>query len=55
MTPVSNLHKATPVLIVDRIEPVVAFWQKLGLSTNKSAYHALADLTADALQLRLWP
>ncbi|HVY81627.1 MAG TPA: hypothetical protein VG994_11640 [Steroidobacteraceae bacterium] len=25
------LHKATPVLIVDRIEPVLPFWEKLGL------------------------
>jgi hypothetical protein len=27
------LRKATPVLVVDRIEPVLPFWQKLGLST----------------------
>lgn len=25
------LRKSTPVLIVERIEPVIAFWQKLGL------------------------
>jgi hypothetical protein len=25
------LRKATPVLVVDRIEPVLPFWQKLGL------------------------
>lgn len=27
----TTLRKATPVLIVDRIEPVLPFWQKLGL------------------------
>jgi len=27
----SNLRKATPVLIVDRIEPVLLFWRKLGV------------------------
>ena len=26
------LRKATPVLVVDRIEPVLPFWQKLGLN-----------------------
>ena len=26
------LRKATPVLVVDRIEPVLPFWQKLGLT-----------------------
>lgn len=25
------LHKATPVLVVDRIEPVLPFWKKLGV------------------------
>jgi hypothetical protein len=25
------LRKATPVLVVDRVEPVLPFWQKLGL------------------------
>jgi hypothetical protein len=34
MTTVSTLRKASPVLVVDRIEPVVAFWQKLGLKTK---------------------
>jgi hypothetical protein len=34
MTSVSALRKASPVLVVDRIEPVVAFWQKLGLKTQ---------------------
>jgi hypothetical protein len=28
----SLLRKATPVLIVDRIEPVMPFWTKLGLT-----------------------
>jgi hypothetical protein len=32
MTNVSILRKATPVLVVDRIEPVVTFWEKLGLT-----------------------
>jgi hypothetical protein len=39
---VSNLRKATPVLIVDRIEPVVGFWRKLGLSATT----AVPDQTA---------
>jgi len=28
------LRKATPVLIVDRIEPVLAFWKKLGIEAT---------------------
>jgi hypothetical protein len=30
----TTVRKATPVLVVDRIEPVVVFWQKLGLKTT---------------------
>lgn len=31
--PLANvLRKATPVLVVDRIEPAVAFWKKLGIA-----------------------
>jgi len=30
----SLLRKATPVLIVDRIEPVLPFWTKLGLTAT---------------------
>jgi len=30
----SLLRKATPVLIVDRIEPVLPFWTKLGLAAT---------------------
>jgi hypothetical protein len=29
---VTNLRKITPVLIVERIEPVLGFWKKLGLT-----------------------
>jgi uncharacterized glyoxalase superfamily protein PhnB len=29
---VTTLRKATPVLLVDRIEPVIAFWKKLGVT-----------------------
>ena len=32
MALVTALRKATPVLIVDRIEPVIAFWKKLGVT-----------------------
>lgn len=31
---VTVLRKATPVLIVDRIEPVIPFWSKLGLTAT---------------------
>ena len=30
----SLLRKATPVLIIDRIEPVLPFWTKLGLTAT---------------------
>jgi hypothetical protein len=44
MTTVTTLRKATPVLVVDRIEPVVAFWQKLGLKTTVAVPdHAAGD------------
>jgi uncharacterized glyoxalase superfamily protein PhnB len=32
MSAVEILRKATPVLVVDRIEPVISFWKKLGVS-----------------------
>src|SRR5262245_27432364 len=32
MASATVLRKATPVLVVDRIEPVVPFWKKLGLA-----------------------
>jgi hypothetical protein len=32
VAPVTVLRKATPVLIVERIEPILAFWSKLGLA-----------------------
>jgi hypothetical protein len=31
MIPVTILRKATPVLVVERIEPVIPFWKKLGV------------------------
>ena len=32
MALVTTLRKATPVLVVDRIEPIIPFWMKLGLT-----------------------
>ncbi len=32
MALVSTLRKATPVLVVDQIEPVIPFWMKLGVT-----------------------
>lgn len=32
MTTATVLRKATPVLVVDRIEPVLPFWKKVGLT-----------------------
>jgi hypothetical protein len=32
VVPVTTLRKATPVLIVERIEPVIPFWKKLGVT-----------------------
>jgi|SRR5581483_10213789 len=37
MATLTNLRKATPVLVVDRIEPVVAFWKKLDLTVVAEA------------------
>jgi hypothetical protein len=34
MTSVSVLRKATPVLVVERIEPVLDFWKRLGLAAT---------------------
>ena len=34
MGPISVVRKATPVLIVDRIEPVIPFWRKLGVAAT---------------------
>jgi hypothetical protein len=31
MDPVSTVQKVTPVLVVEKIEPVVAFWKKLSV------------------------
>lgn len=30
----TSLNKATPVLVVDRIEPVLSFWKKVGLTPS---------------------
>jgi hypothetical protein len=32
LVPVTVIRKATPVLVVDRIEPVIPFWRKLGVT-----------------------
>lgn len=34
MDPVTPLRKATPVLVVERIEPVIPFWKKLGVTAT---------------------
>jgi hypothetical protein len=34
MATASSVRKVTPVLVVDRIEPVVDFWAKLGVSPS---------------------
>ena len=34
MAPVTVVRKATAVLIVDRIEPVIPFWRKLGVAAT---------------------
>src|SRR5262249_34124734 len=34
MSLVSTVRKVTPVLVVDRIEPALAFWDKLGVKPS---------------------
>jgi hypothetical protein len=56
---VTVLRKATPVLIVDRIEPVIPFWRKLGLAATTEVPDGNANdgrlafviLAADGLEI----
>jgi hypothetical protein len=41
---VSLLHKATPVLVVDRIEPVLPFWKKVGVTPTTEVPGASGQL-----------
>ena len=34
MVPIAALRKATPVMVVERIEPVIPFWKKLGVTAT---------------------
>jgi hypothetical protein len=52
----SLLTKATPVLVVERIEPVLLFWQKLGFIAttevpDESGALAFVILAADGIEL----
>jgi hypothetical protein len=40
---VTTLRKATPVLIVDRIEPVIPFWMKLGVTPTTEVPDGIAN------------
>ena len=59
MTPATILRKATPLLIVDRIEPVLLFWKKLGVTptvevpdeTATDGRLAFAILAAEGIEL----
>jgi hypothetical protein len=53
---VSLLTKATPVLVVDRIEPVLPFWKKVGLTPSTevpdaSGQLAFVILAADGIEI----
>jgi hypothetical protein len=41
--PVTTLRKATPVLVVERIEPVIPFWKKLGVTITTEIPDGTAD------------
>jgi uncharacterized glyoxalase superfamily protein PhnB len=43
---VSLLRKSTPVLVVDRIEPVLPFWKKVGLTPTTEVPDANATCLA---------
>jgi hypothetical protein len=50
------LNKATPVLVVDRIEPVVPFWNKVGLTPSTevpgaNGQLAFVILAADGVEI----
>ncbi len=43
MALVSTLRKATPVLVVDQIEPVIPFWMKLGVTPTTEVPDGVAN------------
>lgn len=55
----ATVHKATPILVVDRIEPVLTFWKKLGVTlitevpdgTASDGRLAFAILAADGVEI----
>jgi hypothetical protein len=40
---VTSLRKATPVLVVDRIEPIIPFWMKLGVTPTTEVPDGIAN------------
>jgi len=40
---VTTLRKATPVLVVDRIEPIIPFWSKLGVTPSTEVPDGIAN------------
>jgi hypothetical protein len=40
---VTTLRKATPVLVVDRIEPIIPFWRKLGVTPTTEVPDGIAN------------
>jgi len=40
---VTTLRKATPVLVVDRIEPIMPFWRKLGVTPTTEVPDGIAN------------
>lgn len=43
MALVTTLRKATPVLVVDRIEPIMPFWRKLGVTPTTEVPDGIAN------------
>jgi hypothetical protein len=41
--PVTTIRKATPVLVVERIEPIIPFWKKLGVTATTEVPDAAAN------------
>ena len=59
MVPIATLRKATPVMVVERIEPVIPFWKKLGVTATTEVPDGSADdgrlafviLAADGIEI----
>jgi hypothetical protein len=59
VAPMTTLRKATPVMVVDRIEPVIPFWKKLGVipttevpdGTATDGRLAFVILAADGIEI----